>query len=572
MRSQFHKAAGIPVVFIFICVLAVGFKVHAQGNQGQVLSLVKDAMNDYSNLMIDDSMTKLNQALTLATQSGVTGSTLARVHVNIGIVQAGGFMNNAEALNAFKRAICIDPNIQPDPLVSTPDIQTTFQLAKTQVQSPKACQALGVGPAPVAPPVQEVPMEAQPPEQPVEEQPIATCANHVPVTEQARMYPIPLYVELEPTMEMSLGKVKLFYKNEGEATFREKEMTKRGSGFGAKIDCDSIREFDPRIVYYYIWILDAGGNPLCQLGTSDNPNMTNMVDQLNTEPPSFPGASPEKRCEACPPWDPKCGGGMASQNAQLGDPCNDMNQCAEGLKCQNGVCVEGEEGGGGGGKKYVHIDVGFGTGAGIVSQAMKLPYDPYHTTAEQRSVDVGGGFAWSPLQGRIGVGYYILQDLSLDLNFRANLYFNKRTEYKCNKPGVNPEDPCREWATIGSGANKQYQTSEITEPMAWLLTLRARYIFLQSGGLDMWAYGGLGYGSIKHRVVFQDQITEGPDKGATRSMKVFPESGTFDIAVGPGLAYYFVDFFGILFELPIDILIPHFALNLDLNVGFSFRF
>jgi len=568
------QRAARAVLFSLI-ILSVSPGILAQGAQQQVLGLVSDAMNQYNNLMGDEAMNLLNQAEAIATQNGITGSTMARVQISKGVVNAGFFMNNAAALDSFKRAVCYDQNIQLDPLVSTPDMKTTFMLAKTQVQSPGSCQALGAGAAQPVPQPQPQPDEGFDfiEEEPVDDfaTPVPTCASHIPVEEQLKTHPVPVYLEMDATMEMQLGKVILFYKNEGEPNFSQKEMPERATGYGAKIDCDNIRAFDPDIIYYYIWIMDAGGMPLCKVGTPEDPYVIQMVDQLTGEPPAFPDGAPESRCEACPPWDPQCGGGMGTASGQLGDPCNDMNKCGDGMECVDGFCESsGDEGPAG--EPIVHIDVGFGTGGGIVSQSMKLPPDPYHTEDAQRSVDVGGGFALSPMQLRAGLGVFVIEDLSIDANFRANLYFNKRTEYVCDKTLDKGEIcPDTKWSQEKIDGQNIYVTREITEPMAWLLTLRARYIFLNIDAFDMYAWGGLGYGSIKHRVVYNDADVLDANGNPTE-MKVFPESGMFDISVGIGMAYYFADVFGLMFEIPIDILVPDFAMNFDINAGFQFRF
>ena len=547
------------IVIMALCILSVSIRAQAQSSEAQVRQLVKNAMEDYGSLIIDAAKDKLDIALDLAREKGITGTVLASIHINRGIVQAGGFMNNTDALESFKKAVCIDPEVKLDKLYSTPDIQTTFLLAKNQVQDPGACDELGVSSA--VEEIVEMVEEVEEKKTPSRTGPsVPDCARFVPVEEQLVLHPVPFYIEIDSDMELTTSRILLFYRRGGEKKFRQAELEKHDKGFGAKIGCDYMVSANPSVVEYNIWIMDLEDKPMCKIGTPEEPFKVSMVDKLKAEPPVLPGEKADISCVADRPPEPVI--------AELGERCTEKIRCATGLECVDEVCEEeGEKDE----TPLMHIDLGFGTGFGVIRQSRTLDADPYHVTDEQRSWKVEGGFALSPVHARLGVGFFVMEKLSIDANLRANLYFNDRTEYVCETKSKDSED-CAQWSQVPNDDGQlDYETKTSTDPMAWLVTLRARYIFMQETDMDLYAWAGFGYGSIRHMISYNDKYKL-DDEGNPEMTTGYPESGMFDVTVGPGFAWYFIKELGIMIELPVDFLFPDFAFNLDLNVGLTARF
>src|SRR5688572_17932388 len=125
-------AAGAPLLFALALSsgLVASSTASAQRSTQQVLELNRRAMDAYTNLEIDEARRLLEQALSLAERDQVTGAPLARTRVNLGVVFVAGLRDNAAGLQHFVAALRADPQVQLDPLTSTPDIQQVFNQAR----------------------------------------------------------------------------------------------------------------------------------------------------------------------------------------------------------------------------------------------------------------------------------------------------------------------------------------------------------------------------------------------------------------------------------------------------------
>jgi hypothetical protein len=99
-----------------------------------VLDLNHGAMEAYNNMDINKAGSMLEEALRVAMEAGLAGPLLAQTNLNLGIVYIGGVGDNDSGVRYFVDAICADPSTQLDPLTSTPDIQSVFQVAAQRVQ------------------------------------------------------------------------------------------------------------------------------------------------------------------------------------------------------------------------------------------------------------------------------------------------------------------------------------------------------------------------------------------------------------------------------------------------------
>jgi tetratricopeptide (TPR) repeat protein len=108
---------------------------HAQANPRQLAEANRAAMDAYNNLEIEQAKETLERAIAGAESNGLTGSGLARTYANLGVVEIGGFSDSAAALEAFVRALQEDASVEPDPLVSTPEVLSVFAQAKRKAGS-----------------------------------------------------------------------------------------------------------------------------------------------------------------------------------------------------------------------------------------------------------------------------------------------------------------------------------------------------------------------------------------------------------------------------------------------------
>ena len=132
MRAGLRAIIGLGVLGLG---LATAFPVSSQQSADQVvLDLNHGAMEAYNNMDINKAGSMLEEALRVAMEAGLGGPLLAQTNLNLGIVYIGGLGDNDSGVRYFADAICADPSTQLDPLTSTPDIQSVFQVAQQRVQ------------------------------------------------------------------------------------------------------------------------------------------------------------------------------------------------------------------------------------------------------------------------------------------------------------------------------------------------------------------------------------------------------------------------------------------------------
>ncbi|HMI93840.1 MAG TPA: hypothetical protein VK509_20845 [Polyangiales bacterium] len=129
-------------LLVLLCASGVAAsRAHAQVD-AEVADLNSQAMEAYQALDMDAARAKLEQAIGLAQQNGLMGPLVAQSWLNLGVVQITGFNDPNQGVAAFVAAFCTQPDVQLDPLLSTPDVAQAFAQAQQDAQS-GAC-----GPAP----------------------------------------------------------------------------------------------------------------------------------------------------------------------------------------------------------------------------------------------------------------------------------------------------------------------------------------------------------------------------------------------------------------------------------------
>lgn len=149
-----------PVVIACIALPLLWGAARAEAQaDAQVADLNSQGIEAYQALDMDAARAKLEEALGVAQQNGLGGPVVAQVYMNLGVVQIAGFNDRDQGLAAFVSALCMQPDVQLDPLLSTPDVQQAFG----QAQQDAAAGACGPGPAaPPAGPPQLMPTQPPP--------------------------------------------------------------------------------------------------------------------------------------------------------------------------------------------------------------------------------------------------------------------------------------------------------------------------------------------------------------------------------------------------------------------------
>ena len=226
--------AAVLVALTGLAWLAPARVARAQTPYDTVAELNRKAMDAYNRLDIDSAGSMLEEALRVAYQGGISGPLLAQTNLNMGVVYVGGLSDQNGGLTYFVQAVCADPSILPDPLTSTPEIQSVFQAAQQQAMA-GACPVRGGAPG-MAPGMAPSPM-LQPPPPPDE------VIIHQSPPEQLSQTPLPLYVEVNPLARPK--HVFLYYKALGMDTFKRMPMYRYQSGFAYQISCNDV--WEPRL-------------------------------------------------------------------------------------------------------------------------------------------------------------------------------------------------------------------------------------------------------------------------------------------------------------------------------------
>ncbi|MCP4675207.1 MAG: hypothetical protein GY854_06820 [Deltaproteobacteria bacterium] len=566
-----------------------------EGDPSQTaVGLLRDAMDAYGNLDFDSCKSLLDQATQMVPQ--LDKKTAARVYVTYGILHAGGYADNAAGEQSFKVALCLDSKAALNPMFSTPEIDLLFNMAKQQAQ-PDVCPSILTGIQTGGPEEVDVTDIID-----IPESTITPCGDHDPITEQKQKHELPFFLTLAPEMRGQVNKVVVRYAFDSAERYTEVVLPPRGAGYGAMLTCDQgqIRVYDPATVSYYIEGLDNTGQVVCGHGTVDAPLEILMMSD-SAALPSIAGMQP-KECAPCPPWDEKCGTG--SIVSQLGDPCTPDIGCGEGMICGDlGICEMGdeEESQANRGPEHFYANLTGGVGFGYLKKNIDIrrinaetdPESEWGYTGVPRgaiedTTSKTKGWAFGGIPVRLAIGFYVTPNLSLEVSGRFDVYVTSTNEPKsCWEAGGGSDELVREFYSqpdtedscaidglqnMDETRRKDVSTKAVVQDAfgndimtqtfqyAWLINARVRYRFIHKGVFSFSAFGGIGYGHFQYRI-------------AQKPTAYFPMPGMFDIELGPGIAFYFNKHFGIVVDVPIDIIVGDgFGFNIDVTAGLSFGF
>ncbi len=514
----------------------------AQSNPQQLAEANRVAMDAYNNLDLDAAKETLEQAAKNAEKAGVKGPALARTYANLGVVYVGGFSDNAAGLDAFVKALQQDASVEPDPLVSTPDIQQVYTLAKRKVGSGGATAT----PAPAA---------ARMPG------PVEGNLTHVPAAEQLPQTGVPVYLEVPP--DLAVAEVEIFYRSLGMPKPRSAKLVEIGSGFGYVIPCSDV--FEPKVEYFIV-AKDAAGKQVGNAGTPQNPVAVPIVATRTQPPAALPGQAPPAQCaqtEECPPGMPGC---KKRGNKQMGDTCTADSECGEGLICKDDFCSIGERSEGddeeSGDAPRWSFSLGFVGGLAYVSdnmtaddappQAIANMADGLSTEDAKLLVEKAGWSCDTEMQGnqtvlrncsvaldRPGVVPHAAMMANLNFHVTPRLYLGGygRLAFKSGKGSLS---------NVLFGARIGYM---ITAP--------------KETGFVASLYAGAGGGQIQ---VQPPTSTKGSNSGP------FVVSGLFNANVGANLGYRFVRHLGLFVGPQAHFMAPTFLFDVDLIGGVEVPF
>jgi hypothetical protein len=106
---------------------------------GKITLLNRKALEAYQHLEFDTAVRLLNEALEKSERAGLmTHSIRARTFVNLGVITLGGLKQREEAVNYFRKALQIQPEMHLSAALANPEIQAAFDEAVATLASAAA--------------------------------------------------------------------------------------------------------------------------------------------------------------------------------------------------------------------------------------------------------------------------------------------------------------------------------------------------------------------------------------------------------------------------------------------------
>jgi hypothetical protein len=540
----------------------------AQGPRDrQTRSLITNAMEDYQNLEIDRAVERLQIALRGCGNGSCSPQVVARVHMSLGIVAVGGQQNNESGIESMARAISLDANAEPDPLLVTPEISTAFRQAQSRGRSGGAGNTGNAGNT-------------------------GSTGNsgntgsrpsrgggellHTPAPEQLENTPLPVYVEANGGL--SAEHVYVHFRGNGMRAFERREMTRVANGWGTEIPCANIIQGN---VEYYVSAQDASGAELASAGSEGAPVQVSIVARRTAPAPALPGRMPPDTCaggmDECPPGmtGPQCRprGGASTRRGGLGDACTSNDECGEGMRCDGGACAATEGGSGGDEPRpsastdrfqRFTMDVGGGVGLAYLGGG-RPPYAEYRrwqfvaadgTRTTQESC---GAYLCSPqVKAGFAPTYFLSALIRYNFTRRIGVGIGVRFQFDTAPWEIPPPAP--------TATAPNPPTTSVSNPFANLLiNARLYYAFTPNGfaaqGFVASAFVGGGVGQIEPAP---------PLPSTTGRQPAHVLSGYGNAVLGSRLEYNLRNGFHFGAEVALQFMFPTFLFAVDVTpfVGF----
>ena len=143
-----------------LTVLATG--VARADDAADIDDLNKQALAAFDGLNFDQAKSLLDQALTKGDLGGLDHDpAYARTHLFMGMLQIAGFQQRDDAIEHFKTALKITPDIAAPAGLFNPEVQAAFDEAKQQVEAEKAAERKVVRPRRPVRPVAKAPAKPE---------------------------------------------------------------------------------------------------------------------------------------------------------------------------------------------------------------------------------------------------------------------------------------------------------------------------------------------------------------------------------------------------------------------------
>jgi hypothetical protein len=151
------KSVTLALLAIWLVATPASAQVDAQ-----IRDLNRQALDAYQALDIDGARTQLERAIKLAQKHQFSGPTVAQSYLALGLVYVAGMSDQEQGLAAFVNAICIQHDVQLDPLLSTPTVKQVFAQARKDADAGACGPGAGTPAAPLVAAVPQATRTAEP--------------------------------------------------------------------------------------------------------------------------------------------------------------------------------------------------------------------------------------------------------------------------------------------------------------------------------------------------------------------------------------------------------------------------
>ncbi len=136
------KHLGVMGCVIVIVLAGGAWPANAQDAATKVAKLNKVALDAFDNLNFDQAKTLLEQAISDSEAAGLANSAIAaRSHLNLGMLLIAGFQQRDQAVEQFRAALKIQPDITAPIGQFNPEVQAVFDEVKAGMKSEAAAPA-----------------------------------------------------------------------------------------------------------------------------------------------------------------------------------------------------------------------------------------------------------------------------------------------------------------------------------------------------------------------------------------------------------------------------------------------
>jgi len=255
----------------------------------KILNLKKDGIKAYDDLDMEVAKSAFKKATDLAKKAGCTHKEVAKVWLRLGVIYKVADLDEGLAIKAFKSALEIDPDVELDRDVSTPEVDSVLKKARAAMGTGSSDKGKDDGattddgsdevtPPPPPPPPKKTKVAA-------EEKNLACFAVRDGGASMCVDSEVEMKVQCESTSD--LGAATMSYRVDG-GPWVPNEMVGAGGFFGTTVTAASIKG---KRIEFYVDGTDAKGKRTAWGGTSEAPYSVKIGCKKVSSASSDDGAS-----------------------------------------------------------------------------------------------------------------------------------------------------------------------------------------------------------------------------------------------------------------------------------------